>query len=354
MAAIPSRMGRPVNRSMYQDPYAPSPWWRILRVLSASFRVGRFFGVEVRLYWIGLILLPLIGLLEWGRLDPGPPTAEVLFRSLIFTALLFVIVWSHEMGHVFAARRYGVHTPLITISPLGGLAHLGAPVPTPKSDVFVSLMGPVVHLPWLAIAWVLREVVPWDWMRPTGWWAGPPYIVANLLWHMNVVLLLFNLLPLFPLDGGRVLRAVLSMKMNPNRATIIACRIGQVGAVAMGIYGLFRRDYWGSILFVIGLTSFFACLREIRAARYHQGPYQEADSRQPWESDPDAWKRGGGGGDDETDKGPGLLRRMKPKPKEVTQEEVDRVLDRVNEVGMAGLTKAEKRILQRASKGRRG
>lgn len=347
---------------MYQDPYAPSVWWRILRALSASFRVGRLFGVEVRIFWIGLILLPLIGLLEWGRLDPGPPTAEVWFRALSFTALLFLVVWTHEMGHVLAARRYHVQTPLITISPLGGLAHLGAPVPTPKSDIFVSLMGPVVHLPWLALSWGLTKLVPWDWMRPEGWWEGPPSIVVTLLFHMNLVLLLFNLLPLFPLDGGRVLRAALSLKLHPNRATLIACRIGQVGAVAMAIYGLFRRDYWGSILFVLGLTSFFACLREIRAARHHMGPYQRGDVRDVWESDPDAWKQGAGEASDE--KGPGLVARWRARRAEadarrraedasVSREDVDRVLDRVNEVGMSGLTRAERKILERASKSRK-
>lgn len=327
---------------MTQYGEASSGWGTLLRRLSASFRVGHFFGVEVRLYWLALVLLPLFAWIEIARWGIGG--GELAFRVLFFTASLFGIVWLHEMGHILAARRYHVVTPLITISPLGGLAHLSTAVPHPRAEIFVSLAGPATHLLVLAVVWPLSRIVGPDWLRPDGWWAGWPSIAVEELFHLNLALLLFNLLPIYPLDGGRVFRAALSTRVPAQRATLIACRVGQVGAVAFVLYGLFQEGLFSTILVVIGITVFLTCMQEIRALRYHAGPYAAAP-RAPWESDPEAWKRSSAS---ET-----RHRKRTAKAGADLAAEVDRVLDRLNEVGLSGLTRKERKVLDRAAKARR-
>ncbi len=110
---------------MYQDSYDERGWVRVLRYLSRTFRLGIFFGVEVRVYWLAIVIMPLIGVFEFARV--GGPVLQVAVLSLLMTGLLFLLIWTHEMGHILAGRRFGIYTPLITLSPLGGLAHLSRP-----------------------------------------------------------------------------------------------------------------------------------------------------------------------------------------------------------------------------------
>ena len=345
---------------MYRDGYGETGWTRFLRVLSANFRLGRFFGVELRVFWLTLVVLPLILLFEFG--DWGLSALEVVTLTVLVTGTLYLVVWTHEMGHIRAARRYGIWTPLITLSPIGGLAHLSQGAPRPRDDIVISLAGPAVHLIWLAVFWPLSFVVTPDTLLPSGWLVSPVWFTVDFLVDLNLWLMAFNLLPFFPMDGGRVLRAWLSERMHPNRATRIAVRIGQVGAVGIGITGLVLGEMRGTILIAIGITSFLACRQELRAARYGMGPYMGADQREAWQPDPDAWKQDGSRSGGST--GPGFFARRKAKRTAATQaqkraeaehmdEEMDRVLARVSAVGMSGLTPAERKILERASKARR-
>ena len=346
---------------MYRDGYGETGWTRFLRALGANFRLGRFLGVEVRVFWLTLIVLPLILLLEMGGW--GLSALEVLTLTVLVTGTLYLVVWSHEMGHILAARRYGIWTPLITLSPLGGLAHLSQGAPRPRDDIVISLAGPAVHLLWLAVFWPLSFVVPSDALLPSGWAFSPLAFTVDFLVDMNLWLMAFNLLPFFPMDGGRVLRAALSMRMNPGRATLIAVRIGQVGAVGIGIAGFALGEMRGTILIAIGLTNFFACRQELRAVRYGMGPYMGSDVREAWQPDPDAWRQAGGGAPGGGGE-PGRLARRKAKREAAAREkrrqeaerldaEMDRVLARVSEVGMSGLTAAERKVLERSAKARR-
>lgn len=345
---------------MYRDGYGETGWMRVLRVLGASFRLGNFFRVEVRVFYLTLVVLPLILLFEFGGW--GLAALEVLTLTVLVTGTLYLVVWTHEMGHILAARRYGIWTPLITLSPVGGLAHLSGGAARPRDDVVISLAGPAVHLVWLAVFWPLSFLVGPDTLLPSGWLVSPVGFTVDFLVDMNLLLLVFNLLPFFPMDGGRVLRAVLSVRMHPNRATLIAVRVGQVGAVAIGIAGLVLGELRGTILLAIGITNFLACRQELRAARYGMGPYQGSEQREAWQDDSDAWKRGGppAGGERE----PGFFTRRRAERSgraeanrreeaERLDREMDEVLARVSEVGMGGLTDAERSVLQRASEARR-
>ncbi len=347
---------------MYRDSFSEPRWMGLLRLLSASFPVGRLFRVRVRVYWLALIIMPLI-LLRQAR---GFPFAEGAAYIALTTLVLYVVIWSHEMGHIAAGRRYGIVTPLITLSPLGGLAHMSAGAPSPAKEIVISLAGPAVHLVWLAIVFPLSLFVTWGDFAPGRWFYDPVAGTLDTLLYLNVALLAFNLLPFFPMDGGRCLRALLARRMHPNRATLRATRVGTIGGwifIVVGIVAYFvSDDLWGPILVAIGISNLLACKRERMVAQYTPGPYMTSEPLQPWQTDPEAWKAG-----DDDEPSPRARRRAaNAAAKEavrreraaarqrVLDDEVDRVLDRLNEVGLDGLTPKERAILERASKRRGG
>lgn len=346
----------------YRDSFQETGWTRFLKALSASFRLGRFFDVEVRVFWVALIVMPLI-LMRGAR---GLPFVEGLTYIVLTTLALYLIIWTHEMGHIFAGRRYGIPTPLITLSPLGGVAHMSAGAPSPGKEIVIALAGPVVHLFWLVPVAPLYFLIEWGTLRPSGWMSDPGYNLLWTLFWLNVGLMAFNLLPCFPMDGGRALRGFLAKKMHPNRATLIATKIGMVAAVVFMIAGIFfwitQDNLWGPILAMIGISNYMACKQERLATQYSAGPYMQADPLQPWQTDPEAWKRGGSFDplakpDKRAEK---LQKKAEQRARKEAEEaaaldaEVDRVLAKVSEVGMAGLSRKEKDVLKRASERRRG
>jgi Zn-dependent protease len=343
-------------------PPAESPLHSLAQFLNWSFRLGRFFGTEVRVYGAPILIL-LVAVLPLQMLEFIPLWERVLLAALGML-VLYATVWVHEMGHVLAGRRYGIRTPLITLSPLGGVAHLQGAAPNPRADIFISAAGPATHAIALAVVWPLSLLVggePLSW-SVTGagdalrFEAHPefvPWTLARLV-ELNLALALFNLLPLYPLDGGRILRSLLAFRMHPNRATLIAARIGMGGAVLMvvvGLFGLLGLDQVGrGLLVMLGVTSWFACRRAVLEARYTDGPYGPA--REPWEEDPDAWKQGSALDEEEPARRP-RRRARSPEPFAPGEEELDRLLDRVKAVGLAGLSEAERAALLRASEARR-
>jgi Zn-dependent protease len=320
------------------DTYGAPQMHPLLRALAMSFPVGRFFGVQVRIYVVGLIILPLVMFplahLHW--LDALTKLTYVLGGTLY----VLLTIWFHEMGHIWAGRRWHIHTPLITISPLGGLAHMDSAAPHPKGEIAISLAGPATHLVQLAVLWPLSRLVPLD------------LTAGSLLLHhavgLNLVFLIFNLLPFYPLDGGRVLRALLAMRMHPNRASLFTAYIGIVGAVAYVVFAAFRPfDFTGALGMGLVVSLAFAgimmCLRLRQEARYTEGPYPE--KREAWQQDPDAWKYGTDGVDEPRPR----KRPPPPEPPEEPDPELDRLLDRVRDVGLAGLTERERAALKKAS-----
>ena len=215
-----------------------------------SFSVGRLFGSELRIHATFFLLLAWVGIETYAAAG-----VEAALENLGFVLALFVCVIAHEYGHALMARRYGIRTPDITLLPIGGLARLERMPVTPMHEVAVALAGPAVNV---AIWAVLTGLFGAD------AWRGFDGGILDQLAAVNVVLALFNMIPAFPMDGGRVLRALLSLRFDRRLATGIAAGAGQAVAVAMGGWGLWTGN---PVLALIGVFIFLAARAEARAVR---------------------------------------------------------------------------------------
>jgi Zn-dependent protease/CBS domain-containing protein len=225
-----------------------------------SLTLGRIAGTAVRIHVTFLLLLAWIG---WSAWRTGG--AEAAWSGIAFILLLFACVLAHEFGHILMARRFGVATPDVTLLPIGGVASLERMPDTPRQQLAVALAGPAVNV---VIAAVLLLYL--------GASAEPARIVdgvnrvqeadAGLLARLasaNLFLVAFNLIPAFPMDGGRVLNALLAMRMDKGRATRVSAAIGQGFAFLFGFAGL----VWGNpILVLIAIFVFMAAAAEAQSS----------------------------------------------------------------------------------------
>lgn len=199
-----------------------------------SWTIAHVAGVAVRVHATFVLLLAWIGTSAW--LAEG--TLASVAAGVGFAALLFAIIVLHELGHAFAARRYGIRTLDITLLPIGGVARLERMPSEPRAELLVAVAGPAVNV---VLAGLLAGVAVLADL-PLGRFdtsADPQLpIVARLFW-INVALVVFNSIPAFPMDGGRVLRAALAMRFDHERATRIAAGLGQAVAFVLGFVGLF-------------------------------------------------------------------------------------------------------------------
>jgi Zn-dependent protease/CBS domain-containing protein len=217
-----------------------------------SIPLGRLFGIGVYLHFTFILFLLFAGYVTWT--STHNLGAAVLGVS--FLALLFLCVLLHEFGHALAARRYGIATSDITLLPIGGLARLERMPEQPAQELVIALAGPAVNVVIAALLFL--------WLRLAGNYAplaefalgsGP---VLHRLMVVNLFLVAFNLLPAFPMDGGRVLRALLSAWLGRPRATAIAANIGQGLAIVLGLLGFF----YNPLLIFIGIFVFLGAQAE--------------------------------------------------------------------------------------------
>ncbi len=225
-----------------------------------SFQLVRIAGIDVRIHATFFLLLAWFGYVYYAE---GGPTA--VFTGLSFIILLFVCVILHEFGHALAARAYGINTPDITLLPIGGIARLERMPDKPWQELVVALAGPAVNV---VIAFALFVVLGQffgmgDLQEMTE---GRGNLLTKLL-AINVILVVFNLLPAFPMDGGRVLRALLAMRLKHARATQIAAAVGQAVAVLFGLLGLFGGN---PFLIFIAVFVFFGAKAEASFASYKE------------------------------------------------------------------------------------
>jgi Zn-dependent protease/predicted transcriptional regulator len=224
-----------------------------------AFKIGEVRGIDLYVHGTFLILLAWIGL-SHALHGHG---AAVTIEGVFFTVTIFGIVVLHELGHALTAARYGIRTRDITLYPIGGVASLERIPENPRQEFVVALAGPAVNV---AIAAVLAVVLSIGKM-PTGvenvHLIGGSFL-TKLMW-VNVSLALFNLLPAFPMDGGRVLRAALAFKVGRERATEIAARVGQAMALGFGLLGMFGNP----MLLFIALFVWTGAQGEAAMVRLH-------------------------------------------------------------------------------------
>jgi len=199
--------------------------------MSWSFPIGSVKGTVIRIHMTFVLFLIWIGGAHYAQ---GGPDAAM--QGVLFIVLLFACVLLHEFGHVFAARRYGVQTPDITLLPIGGVARLERVPEKPSQELVVALAGPAVNVVIAALLFLAIGGMPSVESMEVD---NPGIGLLARLASVNVFLVLFNLIPAFPMDGGRALRALLATRMGYGRATQIAASIGQAVAFALGLLGLF-------------------------------------------------------------------------------------------------------------------
>jgi Zn-dependent protease/CBS domain-containing protein len=197
-----------------------------------SWRIGRIAGIDVYIHFTFLFLLAWVGL-EYYFV--GHRVADALY-GLLFIVVLFGIVVLHELGHALAARRYGIQTRDITLLPIGGVARIERMPDNPKQELIVALAGPAVNVILALGLFIGLELGPG--LVPIHEVPRFGGEFVNQLFWVNVSLAVFNLLPAFPMDGGRVLRALLAMRLDYVRATQVAAWVGQGMAILLGFLGL--------------------------------------------------------------------------------------------------------------------
>lgn len=200
-----------------------------------SWRIGRLAGIGVYVHATFLLLLAWFAIAAW-RVGGGIAALE----SLIYLVALFAIVVLHELGHALTARRFGIGTRDITLLPIGGVARLDRMPEEPRQELAIALAGPAVNVVLAGLFMLIAQVTDGS----SGWSPGlfPGEGLAEQLIRVNIVLVVFNMIPAFPMDGGRVLRALLAMRLGFNRATAIAARLGQAFAVLFGLAAMFWLD----------------------------------------------------------------------------------------------------------------
>jgi Zn-dependent protease len=223
-------------------------------MLGWSMNLFRIRGIQLSVHASFALLLAYAGWEGWV----GAGWHGAVW-TLAYVLALFVCVTLHELGHAVAARRYGVRVPRILLLPIGGMAEMDSIPRRPRHEIIIALAGPAVNC---ALIGVLMIFVRF----PAGW--NPAYFeltIAEFFRHLvlvNLVMGVFNLLPAFPMDGGRVFRAVLATRLAYLRATRIAVGVGKLVALAGAGYLVYREHYLGAVLFAFII---FAGERELQA-----------------------------------------------------------------------------------------
>lgn len=202
-----------------------------------SWKVGEFAGIGVYIHATFWLLILFILYAHWSQ---GHTLATAL-AGVAFILAIFVCVVLHEFGHALTARKYGIRTRDITLLPIGGLARLERMPDDPRQELWVALAGPLVNVIIAASLFALLTALGARQGLEQFRWVGGDFL--NKLMVVNLWLVVFNMLPAFPMDGGRVLRAYLATRMEYTQATHIAARVGQSMAFLFGLVGLFSNPF---------------------------------------------------------------------------------------------------------------
>ncbi|HEX6269373.1 MAG TPA: site-2 protease family protein [Anaerolineales bacterium] len=202
-----------------------------------QWKIGRFAGIDVYMHATFLLLIGWVGYSYWRQYQEW----SMVFIGILFILALFVCVVLHEYGHALTARKYGIKTRDITLYPIGGVARLERLPDRPIEELWVALAGPAVNVVIAALLIAYLVLTNGLDLRLLANFTQGSFVERLMV--VNVYLVLFNLIPAFPMDGGRVLRALLALKLEYVQATQIAATIGQGIALLFGFVGLFANSF---------------------------------------------------------------------------------------------------------------
>src|SRR4051794_7409303 len=233
--------------------------------MDGSFKIGRFSGIEVRMHWTFLLLVAFFAFVGY---QSSGSLAGALTPIAVIVAL-FICVLLHEFGHSLVAQRLGIVVRSITLLPIGGVSNLESIPEKPSDEVKITLAGPLVNVVLAPIFFGVGLLLGAQPRMPTDLFTGIGSVGQFFFYlgYLNVVLALFNLIPAFPLDGGRVLRGALATRLGALRATEIASRVGQLFALAFFILGLLGGNF---LLALIGVFIFFGANGEAQMVRQRE------------------------------------------------------------------------------------
>jgi Zn-dependent protease len=221
-----------------------------------AWKIGRIADIDIFIHWSFLLLPALVALESLV----GGGTVASFFGSVVFLLAVFGCVVLHELGHALMARHFGIGTRGITLLPIGGVAQLERMPKAPLQELAIAAAGPAVNVV-IAVSLIAGLILGGGSVAATMGTTWGTSFIGNLIW-VNLILVLFNALPAFPLDGGRVLRALLALAVPHIQATRLAAGVGQVFAVGLAIIGLLTN--W--MLMLVALFVFFAARQEAAAA----------------------------------------------------------------------------------------
>jgi Zn-dependent protease len=326
-----------------------------------SFRVGRLWSIDIRVHVFFLIAAIVLVWMEIPNADSRQPwtLGQVMVDALGVYAMLFFIVLVHELGHCYGARRTGGEASEILLWPLGGLAYVNPPH-NAKSHLLTALAGPAVNVLFCLLCAGILTVwvgsigaVPWNPLHPTTPIDAGVYPTTGQAWVMrffgiSYFLLLINMLPIFPFDGGRVVQAWLWPSKGYRSSMEIATSTGMIGAILVGLFGLFTQESW--LILMIAVFGYITCWqtrRQVRElAELGEGEFGYDFSRgyaSFEQSEP-------------TPRRPGYLARRRirkaalraeqeRREREHHQQLVEQILGKISKSGMDSLTEHERQVL---------
>jgi Zn-dependent protease/CBS domain-containing protein len=210
-----------------------------------SFKIGKLAGIDVFIHFTFFLLLAWIAFIHYSQNQ----SVFAAVNGIIFILAIFACVVLHELGHALTARKYGIKTRDIILLPIGGVARLEKMPEKPAQELWVALAGPAVNV---VIAAVLAGYLyVTDGFTPMDQLTNTSAAFAERIMAVNIFLVAFNMIPAFPMDGGRVLRALLATRLPYPKATQYAATLGQGIAVLFGIAGLFYNPLLMFIAFFV-------------------------------------------------------------------------------------------------------
>jgi Zn-dependent protease len=233
--------------------------------MGGSFKIGRAFGIDLKVHWTFFLLLAFFAFA--GYQGSGSLTNALITTVVILALFLCVVL--HELGHSLVAQRLGIEIKDITLLPIGGVARLTSLPERPIDEVKIAVAGPLVNVVLAPVFFAIGIVLGASPLEPANIIQGGNSVgqIFAYLGLINVALVLFNLIPAFPMDGGRVLRGLLASRLGAVRATDISSAVGQFFAIGFFLIGLLSGNF---LLALVAVFIFFGASGEAQMVRQRE------------------------------------------------------------------------------------